>query len=361
MPLDPAAEATFAAFIAKVPDAPSSAHAQPTDGETPPDPKVLETRRGTPDRTSHQRNTRDTSETETASSRQSRLSSDRAAEADADSPPPARAPKSAPRAKPVEPAVATDAKTPVSAPDPSLVLQALRDGDLDTIADLLGEDPAGFDEKTPKWAARQRKEAKVVAERDRVMRQAETVVERWSPVSRLMTERETNPAALFELVGLLTGQDPDAAWTAALRARGSVDPRVPVLTAAVADRDERLAKADAERAARVDAAFYETLRDEVDAKSVVRQIDGWEAKVADVLRESLDQDTGEPRLSTKQAADRVVRREREEYERRAKVFGGDERPQKKTRERAPERAGGVAGAKVRKLTREEWLAARSNG
>lgn len=328
----------FEQFVAGVPDAPSSGHERPAaaDEETPPDPKA-----------------RDASGKFVPP----------AAGVAADSQPPEPPRKRADRAKPVaEPSnSAADAKTPASAPDPSLVLQALRDGDLDTIADLLGEDPAGFDEKTPKWAARQRKEAKVVAERDRVMRQAETVVERWSPVSRLVTERETNPAALFELVGLLTGKDPDAVWTEALRTRGSVDPRVPALTAAVADRDEQLSKADAERSARADAAFYETLRDEVDAKAVVRQIDGWEEKVATVLRESVDPDLGEPKLSVKQAADRVVRREREEYERRAKVFGGDERPARKPRERAPERAGGTAGTKVRKLSREEWLAARSNG
>lgn len=328
MPLDPQTEAaSFAAFLAKVPDAPSSAHAQeaPADADAPLAPAAAPPG---------------------------------GAEADADFPPPAPKRARVPRASTAT--MVEGVKTPPSAPDPSLVLQALRSGDLDTLGELLGEDPALYDDKTPKWAARQRKESKLVAERDRVVRQAETVVERWSPVSRLVTERETNPAALFELVGLLTGQDPDTAWTAALRARGSVDPRVPVLTTALADRDARLATADAERAARADAAFYETLRDEVDTKDVVRQIDGWEEKVATVLRESVDPDLGEPKLSTKQAAARVVRREREEFERRAKVFGGTPAP-KKTRERAPERAAGTTSAKVRKLSRDEWLAARSNG
>jgi hypothetical protein len=230
---------------------------------------------------------------------------------------------------------------------------------LDTLGELLGEDPAGYDEKTPKWAARQRKEAKLVAERDRVMRQAETVVERWSPVSRLVSALDTEPASLFELVGLLTGQDPDQAWTAALRARGSVDPRVPALRETLTQKDARLAELEAERQARVDAAFYETLKDEVDVRHQVRQIDSWEQKVAETLRESIDPDTGDPKLSTKQAADRVVRREREEYERRAKVFGGEERPARRGTPRAPERAARPAGAKVRKLSRDEWLAERA--
>jgi len=314
----------FDAFIAKVPDAPSSAHARPeepaADAESPKEAKPE-----APD-----------------------------AEAVAGPPPRERARKPAPPASPE-----ASAKTPENPPDPSAVLQALRTGDLDTLGELLGEDPALYDEKTPKWAARQRKEAKLTAERDRVVKQAETVVERWSPVSRLVEARETNPAALFELVELLTGQDPDQAWSAALRARGAVDPRVPALAKAVTDRDARLAELEAERTRRLDAAFYETLRDEVDSKDVVRKIEGWEEKVATVLRESVDPDLGEPKLSVKQAAARVVRREREEFERRAAVFG--EAPAKPARNRTPERASPGAGAKVRKLTREEWLQARSNG
>lgn len=334
-PADAAAEAAFAAFLTKVPDAPSSAHTQEAPAEAADAPL----------------DTKETPESPAA--------------------PATAAPKKPPRVRRASddqsPASIQSAKTPSTGdpqatPDPAAVLAALRAGDLDTIADLLGEDPAGFDEKTPRWAARQRKEAKITADRDRVMAQAETVVQRWSPVSRLVESAQTNPAALFELVGLLTGQDPDQAWTAALRARGSVDPRVPALTTRLAEKDTRLAELEAERTARVDAAFYETLRDEVDVKSVVRQIEGWEAKVATTLRESIDPDLGEPKLSVKQAADRVVRREREEYERRAKVFGGGDAPApKKTKERAPERAAGTAGATVRKLTRAEWLAARSNG
>ncbi len=327
----------FAKFLANVPDAPSSDAPRHAAEETPPDPKA-------PGRDAAGK---------FASAPATESDDPPAAEADAVSP--HRAPKRA-SADPVSPAAS--ATTQANAPDHNSLLQALRAGDLDTIADLLGEDPAGFDEKTPKWAARQRKEAKLIADRDRVMRQAETVVERWSPVSRLVEQAQSNPAALLELVGLLTGQDPDQAWTAAVRARGSVDPRVPVLTTQLAQKDTRLAEYEAERAARADAAFYETLRDEVDPKSVVRKIEGWEAKVAQVLRDSIDPDLGEPKLSTKQAADRVVRREREEYERRASVFGGDSAP-KKPRQRSPERAAGSTGTKIRKLSKEEWLAAQS--
>lgn len=313
----------FEKFLAKVPDAPSSGLDHPEPAAEAEPPKDLP----------------------------------RDAEADAAAPPREPKPKSAARAS-----AEAAPKTPSPEPDLGAVRAALRTGDLDTLGELLGEDPALYDEKTPRWAARQRKEAKLTAERDRVVKQAETVVQRWSPVSRLVEQLDTNPAALLQLVELVTGQDPDAAWTAALRARGSVDPRVPALTTRLAEKDTRLAELEAERAARADAAFYETLRDEVPAKDTVRQIDDWEAKVATVLRESVDPDLGEPKLSVKQAAARVVRQEREEYERRAKVFGEAPAARRAPKgERAPERASGAAGAKVRKMSRDEWLQARSNG
>jgi hypothetical protein len=226
---------------------------------------------------------------------------------------------------------------------------------------LLGEDPALYDDKTRKWAAGRRKEAKLQAERDTTFRKAEAVVSRWAPVADLAQAIPTDPTKVFELLSMLTGEDPDALWLKAVRARGTTDPRVPALTSEVAKRDARLAELEAERTKAADKAFHETLRDEVAASHLVRKIDGWEAKVAEVLRESIDPDLGEPKLSVKQASDRVVRREREEYERRAKVFGGDERPAKRGTERAPERAAGASGAKVRKLTRDEWLAAHRNG
>lgn len=336
MPADPKAEAAFAKFLANVPDAPSSALPHAEASET--DPKAPATR--------------DT---------KGRF---RGAQEAAGSPPPAEA-TSAPGAQPTNaPAAKTHTTEPADTsptPDLEAVRAALKAGDLDTIGELLGEDPALYDEKTPRWAARQRKEAKLIAERDRVVAQAETVVQRWSPVSKLVSERETNPAALFELVGLLTGEDPERAWADALRARGHVDPRVPALTKAVTEREERLTKLEAERAARADAAFHETLRDEVASNHQVRKLDGWEARVAEVLRdpENWDPDLGEPKLSPKQAADRVLRREREEYERRAKVFAEEPAPRK--RGATPERAAGSAPAKVRKLSRDEWLAQRQNG
>lgn len=323
MPADtPEAKASFADFLAKIPDAPSSSVPGPEEAAAEAEVPLAD------------------------------AADDGAAEVVA-APPRVRNQKRADSASAGE-----GAKT-LSSPSPDL-LSALKSGDLETLGELLGEDPAGYDEKTTKWAARQRREAKITAERDSTLKKAETVVQRWAPVADLAQSCDTNPENVFELISALTGKDPDSLWMAAVRARGGRDPRVPVLQAELSKRDAALAERDAERTRAADKAFHETLRDEVDVKHTVRKIEGWEAKVAEVLKDSIDPDLGEPKLSTKQAADRVVRREREEFERRAKVFG--EAPAPRARgERAPERAAGASGAKTRKLSRDEWLAAHRNG
>lgn len=315
----------FAAFLSKVPDAPPNnlpgASAEPADpkaegGDAPPE-----------------KSSSDESGPTTAQSQ----------------PEPAKTP--------------TSTAESASAPDLDAVKAALKSGDLDALAELLDEDPALYDEKTTKWAARNRREAKLKAERDATTAKAARVVERWAPVAdevEAITQRGEY-ARVFELVEALTGEPAAQVWTKALQARGPADPRVPVLAKRAQDAEARAAAAEAERAKRADEAFYETLRDEVDASSLVRQIDGWEAKVAEVLRESLDPELGEPKLSVRQAADRVLRRERAEFEKRAKVFGGGESPAKPARSKTPERASGASGAKTKKLSREEWLAARSEG
>lgn len=258
----------------------------------------------------------------------------------------------------------TDAKTPSAGAPADLegVRAALAAGDLDALSDLLGEDPALYSEKTVKWAARKRKEEKLRAERDQTVAKAERVVERWAPVANATEAITTRGeyAQVFDLVEALTGEPADQVWAKALRARGPADPRVPALAKRAEEAEARAAAAESERRKRADAAFFETLRDELDADHQVRQIDGWEAKVAEVLRDSVDPDLGEPKLSTKQAAARVLRREREEFERRAKVFGGADAAPRAAKPKAPERAAGASGAKTRKLTREEWLAARGN-
>jgi hypothetical protein len=253
------------------------------------------------------------------------------------------------------PPATTGALTSGATPDLEAVKAALRAGDLDALGDLLDEDPALFDEKTPKWASRKRHEDKLKKENAEVLAKAERIVSRFAPVDGFLGRLQSGDfSALPELVEHL-GQDWDSAAMKAFRARRGADPRVPALEARAAKAEAEAAEGRTARQAQADKLFFETIRDEVDESNLVRKIDGWEARVADVLRESVDE-TGDPKLSIKQAAARVLRKEREDFNRKAAVFG--EAPAPRTRAATPERASGASGAPKRKLTRDEWLAAQ---
>jgi hypothetical protein len=137
------------------------------------------------------------------------------------------------------------------------------------------EDPALYDEKTLKWAAGKRKEPKS-RQWHRVVRQAETVVERWF-VSRpggghpRRSWRHCSTSSSSRRARTLTrrGRPPCG--------RGAGDPRVPALTTKVAER-RPAGGAGGRTHARADRAFTKRCRDEVASAHVVRQIDGWEAK-----------------------------------------------------------------------------------
>jgi hypothetical protein len=248
------------------------------------------------------------------------------------------------------------AESTSTSPDLEAVKAALRAGDLDALGDLLDEDPALFDEKTPKWASRKRHEEKTRREMAEVTTKAERIVQRFAPVDGFLGRIEAGDySALPELVEHL-GQDWDSAAMKAFRARRGADPRVPALEARAAKAEAEAAEGRTARQAQADKLFYETIRDEVDEANLVRKIDGWEARVADVLRESVDE-TGDPKLSVKQAAARVLRKEREDFNRKAAVFGEAPAP-RTSRASTPERASGASGATKRKITRDEWLAAQ---
>lgn len=241
--------------------------------------------------------------------------------------------------------------------DPASLRKALASGDLDALAEALGEDPALYSERSTKWAAARRKEQKLKAERDRVAQQAEAIVTRTKPVFELSEKVQAGEFTKFvELAEYLTGMDYDALVLKVARARHGSDPQVEVLKKRVAELEPVVAESAKAKTSAAEKAFLETLRDEVAAGHQVREFEEWESKVAAVLRESVDEDLGEPTLSVKQAADRVLRREREAFERRAKVFGGGAAPARKAAAKAPERASGAVGTPKRKLTRDEWLA-----
>jgi hypothetical protein len=265
------------------------------------------------------------------------------------------APAETPETPSLEPAAEPPAAT--TPPDLDAVRAALKAGDLDALSDLLGEDPALYAEKSTKWAAARRKEKKLKDERDSVGQKAEAIVKRWAPVADAAQAVQGGEFVRFvELAEALTGMDYDALVMKVARARHGSDPQVAVLKKRLAEVEPVVAEQAAAKTTAAERAFYETLRDEVPAKHALRGLEGWEAKVAAVLKESIDEDLGEPTLSAKQAADRVLRREREEFDRKAKLFGVSAPTAPKGR--APERASGAAPTTTRKLSREEWLAAQ---
>lgn len=251
------------------------------------------------------------------------------------------------------------AKTPIAGEtlpsnEAASLRKALADGDLETVADILGEDPASYKEGTRKWAAKQRIAAEQQRENARVSKQAETVVTRWKPVADLTQAVDAGDYAkvpeLLRALGIR--EDWDSLVMKAVRAKHTQDPQTEVLKRRVAELEAQAPRVD-ERAT-AEQAFHEIIRDEVDTKHQVRGIEDWEAKVGAVLKESLDPDLGEPKLSTKQAADRVLRREKEAFERRRKVF--DDAPAKPRRAAsALERPALGGGAKVAKLSKEEFF------
>lgn len=242
-----------------------------------------------------------------------------------------------------------------SSSDLDTIRQALKDGNLDALAEAVGEDPALFSEKSTKWAAARRKEKRLKEERDTAAAKAEAVLTKTQPVFDLAGRVQQGEfTALPELIEYLTGVDYDQLVLKVARARHGSDPQVEVLKKRLAELEPKVAERETARETAAERALLETLRDEVDTKHQVRALAGWEQKVAAELKASYDEDLGEPSISPRQAADRVLRKEREEFEAKAKVFGGA--PARATKERAPERASGAAPAKRKKLDRDAWLA-----
>lgn len=255
-------------------------------------------------------------------------------------------------AGPAEPAKAGPA--PAGEPvafDKAALVDALSRGDLDEIAELLDADPAKFDKATRKWAVAQRKisaaEARATA--------AEAAGAKWKPVEQIAESINLGQFdRVFDLLQAATGKDPDTLLTQAVRARAIKDPRVPELEKRVEAAEKKAKGVDETIARTAEQAYVEVIKDEVPKDHDVRQITGWARKVAKMVKASIDPDLGEPRLTAKRAADRLIRKEREAYERRATVFGGaPARPAK-----APDplaRAGTQRGATVKPMTREDFF------
>jgi hypothetical protein len=104
-----------------------------------------------------------------------------------------------------------------------------------------------------------------------------------------------------------------------------------------------------------DRVLLEAIRDDVPDDHQVRQLPGWETRVLAILRENVDEVTGEPAISFRQAGARALRRAKEEHAKLTPIFGGEPAPATR-RAGAPERADLTAPSTKRKLTQEEFYA-----
>jgi hypothetical protein len=252
---------------------------------------------------------------------------------------PKASPTSAPPASAKSADSAKNSDTSAPADVAAKVVEALKAGDLDTVAELTGADSADFDERSTKWAARNRREAGLRKEIETVKTDIKAVLEHYEPFDRHLEryDQTRDVGALRDLLEYAAGEP----WA-------TLAPRLGLPASAAAVPAPRRAPA-AER------VLLEAVRDDVPDDHVVRQLPGWEDRVVAILRENLDEATGEPNISFKQAAARAVRRAKDEHARLAPLFGGAT-PPKPGRAPTPERADGATPSSKRKLTREEFLA-----
>lgn len=229
---------------------------------------------------------------------------------------------------------------PGSAPASSAadaVLAALKAGDLDAIADLTGADPADFDERSTKWAARNRREAGLRKEMDRVKTDARAILEHYEPIETQQAAFDASGGKDYAPVRAIVEHVTGKPWHVVAPALGLALPAGAAPRAPAADR-----------------VLLEAVRDDVPDDHQVRQLPGWEHRVVAVLQENVDEVTGEPSISFRQAAARAVRRAKEEHAKLAPIFGGAPAPA--TRQSAPERADAPAPGRTRKLTPDEFYA-----
>lgn len=225
------------------------------------------------------------------------------------------------------------------APSADAVLAALKSGDLDAIADLTGADPADFDERSVKWAARNRREASMRKDIEKVREDARQILQHYEPIESQVEAFDAGGGRDWGPVRAIVEHVTGKPWAVAAQHLGVVP----------------AGAAPAARSPAADRVLLESVRDDVPDDHQVRQLPGWEQRVVDVLREHLDEHTGEPSISFRQAAARAVRRAKEEHARLAPVFGAAP-PAAPARTAAPERAESAAPGTRRKLTQEEFYA-----
>lgn len=237
--------------------------------------------------------------------------------------------KDAPKPKP--------GSAPASSGDDA-VLAALKAGDLDAIADLTGADPADFDEKSTKWAARNRREAGLRKDIEKVKADAREILTHYEPIETQQEAFDRSGGKDWGPVRAIVEHVTGKPWHVAAAQLGLAVGSAPAAPSPAADR-----------------VLLEAIRDDVPDDHQVRQLPGWETRVLTILRENVDEVTGEPAISFRQAGARALRRAKEEHAKLTPIFGGEPAPATR-RAGAPERADTTAPSTRRKLTQEEFYA-----
>jgi len=223
-------------------------------------------------------------------------------------------------------------------PASDAVLAALKSGDLDAIADLIGADPADFDEKSVRWAARNRREAGLKRDVEKVRAEARQLLEHYEPIESQVEAFDASGGKDWAPVRAIVEHVTGKPWAVAAAQLGLVSATAPAARSPAADR-----------------VLLEAVRDDVPDDHQVRQLPGWEQRVVQILHENVDETTGEPAISFKQAAARAVRRAKEEHAKLAPIFGGGSAAPS-SRPAAPERADATAPGTRRPLTKDEFFA-----
>jgi hypothetical protein len=260
-------------------------------------------------------------------------------EGDADDPkaPPAKT-GSAPPATAASARSAPTSAASVPADPGAAVLAALKAGDLDAIADLTGADPADFDEKSTKWAARNRREAGLRKDIEKVKADAREILTHFEPIETQQEAFDRSGGKDWGPVRAIVEHVTGKPWHVAAAQLGLATGSAPAAPSPAADR-----------------VLLEAIRDDVPDDHQVRQLPGWETRVLAILRENVDEVTGEPAISFRQAGARALRRAKEEHAKLTPIFGGAPEPAAR-RAGAPERADLTAPSTKRKLTQEEFYA-----
>lgn len=218
------------------------------------------------------------------------------------------------------------------------ILEALRNGDEDTLGDLLDEDPSAWAETTQNAIKRRRALSRVKQERDHALEKAKEIVDRWKPVSDLAIAIDqgqdyTQVPALVEMLLGRSWKDIERNFVRSQRGLPAEAPAAPE-----------------------SKELVELVQADVPSDHEARKLPGWQEGVASLLREHYDPDLGESTISVAQATARWLRKEKAAHNKRLEVWSSKGRSTQGRRTPTLERASSGGPAPARKMTREEFFA-----